>query len=413
MNETGAAAVNEVEQNQHRRRRSRGQNGSKFKRGDSYTIVYRTREGKQKWEGGFPTSDLAQARLNEVLVALRNNKYVELTDQTFKEFCDDSMEKAKHVLKPKTWTGYESALKKWLIPKFGNWPICNINRSAVKDFVDSLLSNPKLGRKAVKNTASLLHRFLEEALDREVIAVNPARKIEIPEGNDEEVVIPTGEEISKVLAKLPTVCQYLVIAGAFTGARRGELLGLRWNNIDLARGIIDVQKNLQRVTKKLLDGGTFRNVERVGNTGLALLTPKTKKARRLVEIGPVLTSLFRRMNQERNGCEFVFHDELGKPIDPDRAGKIILAARKEAGVKFRLHLLRHVHSSLLVEAGANIKQAQARLGHANASTTADIYTHVVSNEGRKFSEKVEAALPCVSLLLANGEEQPATSGFVN
>jgi integrase len=65
------------------------------------------------------------------------------------------------------------------------------------------------------------------------------------------------------------------------------------------------------------------------------------------------------------------------------------------------------------EAGANIKQIQARLGHANASTTADVYTHVLSNEGRKFSEKIEAALPFVSLTLANGQEKPAKSGFVN
>jgi hypothetical protein len=68
---------------------------------------------------------------------------------------------------------------------------------------------------------------------------------------------------------------------------------------------------------------------------------------------------------------------------------------------------------LLVEAGANIKQAQARLGHASAMTTADIYTHVVSDEGRKLSTKVEAALPFVSESLASGQPKPTTSGFVN
>ena len=115
------------------------------------------------------------------------------------------------------------------------------------------------------------------------------------------------------------------------------------------------------------------------------------------------------MKQERNGCEFVFHDEAGKPIDPDMASKTICRARKEAGVKFHLHILRHLHGSLMLEAGANLKQVQARLGHANASTTADVYTHVVTNEGHEQSEKIEAALPCVSLLLANGAEELATA----
>jgi integrase len=401
--------VTAVEQKHPRRRRSRAQRGSIIKRGESWTIVYRTPEGKQKWEGGFEKRDRAQARLDEVLVAIRNNKYVERTDETFKEFSDESMERAKHTVKPKTWTGYESALKKWLVPAFGDWPISDITRPAVNKFLDSLRANPKLGPKSVRSIVSTLHRFLEEALDRGDIAANPAHKLKLPALDDNEVVPPTDAEIFKVLAKLPAVYQHLVITGAFTGARRGELLALRWDDIDLARGTLNVSKNLQGVPKKLLDWGTFRNVERLGATSLALLTPKTKKSRRLIEAGPELTSLLRRMNEERNGSEFVFHDELGKPIDPGYATKRICRARKEAGVKFHLHLLRHVHSSLLIEAGANIKQAQARLGHANAATTADTYTHVVTNEGRKLSKKVERALPSVSLMLANRR----TTGPVN
>jgi integrase len=132
-------------------------------------------------------------------------------------------------------------------------------------------------------------------------------------------------------------------------------------------------------------------------------------------MGPILASLFKRMMAEtaRNDCPFVFQDEFGKAIDPDRATKILRAARKEAGVRrFGLHSLRHLHSSLPVDAGANIKQAQARLGHASAMTTADIYTHVVSDEGRLLSEKVEAALPFVSERLAGNQMRAALPEFV-
>jgi integrase len=65
-----------------------------------------------------------------------------------------------------------------------------------------------------------------------------------------------------------------------------------------------------------------------------------------------------RMKQNGNGCPFVFQDEFGKAIDPDRVNKILRAAQKTKGVHFRLHSLRHLHSSLLVEAGANIKQVR-------------------------------------------------------
>jgi integrase len=168
-----------------------------------------------------------------------------------------------------------------------------------------------------------------------------------------------------------------------------------------------IQKTLQRVPKKMLESGKFENVERLGDTGLALLAPKSKKSRRWIEMGTSLASLFERMKKERNECPFVFQDEFGKAIDPDRVNKILRAAQEKAGVKFHLHSLRHLHSSLLVQAGANIKQAQARLGHANASTTMNIYSHVLDDESRTFSEKVEAALPFVSLSLAGNQKLAA------
>jgi integrase len=397
-----------------RRTRKRGQRGSIDKRGSTWRIIYRMPNGKQKWEGGFSSKGAAQDRLTEVLGQIKGNKFVEPTDLTFRQFCDNWMEAEKRNLKPKTWSWYQSALKKWITPQFGDWPICDINRAAVMAFVDSLLSNPKLGRKFVKNTANLLHRVFEKALDREIIAANPARKIEIKTDSDEDggtlsddQVAKIREDLTKVLVKLPApVYQYILIASVLTGARRGELLGLRWEDVDCERGAIHIQKTLQRVPKKMLDGETFK-LERLGDTGLALLSPKSKKSRRWIEMGTSLASLFERMKKERNDCQFVFQDEFGKAIDPDRVNKILRAAQKEAGVKFRLHSLRHLHSSLLVQAGANIKQAQARLGHANASTTMNIYSHVLDDESRAFSEKIESALPFVSDSLARNQIKAA------
>ena len=270
------------------------------------------------------------------------------------------------------------------------------------------------------SAVTLLHHLFEEAIDREIIAVNPARKMKIKTDSDEdggalsdEQVAKIREDLTKVLVKLPApVYQYILIASVLTGARRGELLGLRWEDVDCERGAIHIQKTLQRVPKKMLDYGTFKNVERLGDTGLALLTPKSKKSRRWIEMGTSFTSLLERMKKERNDCPFVFQDEFGKAIDPDRVNKILRAAQEEAGVQFRLHSLRHLHSSLLVQAGANIKQAQARLGHANASTTMNIYSHVLDDESRTFSQKIETSLPFVSVSLAGNQIKAALPELV-
>ncbi len=162
-----------------RRAKRRGQRGSIFRRpgASNYTIIYRAPDGKQKWESGFANKEDAQTRLDVVLGSIRKNAYVEAKKVRFEEFCDDWMGKAKATLKPKTWASYHSALKNWITPKFGQWLICDINRAAVKDFKDELLASKELSRKFVKNVLILLHRLFEEAIDREYIAANPARKL--------------------------------------------------------------------------------------------------------------------------------------------------------------------------------------------------------------------------------------------
>ncbi len=117
-----------------RRTRSRGQRGSIMRRRGAafYTIVYRAPGGKQKREGGFRTKENAQQRLDVMLGSIRSNTYVEPKAIRFENFCSDWMGNAKAILKPKTWASYQSALKNWITPKFGDWEIADINRASVK-----------------------------------------------------------------------------------------------------------------------------------------------------------------------------------------------------------------------------------------------------------------------------------------
>jgi len=138
--------------------------------------------------------------------------------------------------------------------------------------------------------------------------------------------------------------------------------------------------------KKMLDGGMFRNIERLGNTGFALLTPKSKKSRRQIEMGPALTSLLERMKHHGNSCQFVFQDEFGKAIDPDRVNKILRAAPQQ-----RVFISAStVLDTCIRVCWSRQERISSRLRSASVTraTTADIYTHVVSDEGRKLSEKV-------------------------
>src|ERR1700683_1907477 len=170
------------------------------------------------------------------------------------------------------------------------------------------------------------------------------------------------------------------------------------------------------IPKKLLSGGEFRKVERIGETGLAMVTPKSKKARRSVELPPKLAELLVALRNRQKNTEstFVFQNEIGAPIDPDSVYDVLHTAQDKAGARrFGLHGLRHLYSSPLVANKVDVKFAQARLGHASAMTTLNIYSHEMTKHGHEYAAAIEAAFPFVSNLLAEGQIAVPTQQNVN
>lgn len=118
-----------------------------------------------------------------------------------------------------------------------------------------------------------------------------------------------------------------------------------------------------------------------------------------------------RQKQIAGDSKFVFQDELGRPLDPDFVYSVLHTAQDAAEVeRFGLH---HLYCSLLVNSGAQVKDAQQRLRHASAMTTLDNYAHAISEDGRKFSDAVEGAFFSVSNLLAEGNSGETTQGMLN
>jgi integrase len=397
------------------RRRHRGQAGSVLKRGFGYTIVYRV-NGKQTWQSGFATKKEAQDRLTIVLASIGANTYVEPKQVSLETFVNDWMTASKATLKPKTWASYQSALDVWILPKFGQWLLPDIGRGAVGAFKAELIAaistttERPLSRKSVRNTMRLLHNILEEAVDREYIAVNPARERKRNGDKEQrpEHEMPTPAEVVATFAGLPAMYQALLYTGAVTGFRRAELLGLKWDDVDWLNGSIRVRRTLQRIPKELLESGKFRNIERIGNTGLALLPPKSIGASRTVEMPAKLEALLRSLRDPGNssGSSFVFRNPAGDPIDPDAVYDVLHEAQDKAKVKrFGLHSLRHLYASLLMANHADVKFAQKKLGHASATTTLDIYSHSISERGHALAAAVDAAFPSVSTLLAKQEDE--------
>lgn len=140
--------------------------------------------------------------------------------------------------------------------------------------------------------------------------------------------------------------------------RRGEICGLTWNNVDLEKGIVTVAQTILDLQGKLL-----------------ISTPKSKESRRTISIGPnVIQALAEHRDKVTGMWVFPSVEDMNKPWQPNKFYKAFRGIIKLAGLKIRLHDLRHTHATQLVHNGVDLDSVQKRMGHAEITTTA-LYLH--------------------------------------
>src|SRR5271165_2082293 len=171
--------------------------------------------------------------------------------------------------------------------------------------------------------------------------------------------------------------------GAMTGMRRGELCGLKWGDVDLEAGALRVSRARVVVNYQVHESA-----------------PKTAKSARTIGIDPATLAALRqhraRQAVERLaagelwvGDEYVFCDERGRPLHPQRVTKMFAVRARDAGLPVvKLHALRHGHATAGITAGVDVKVMSERLGHASYSITADIYSHVSAAVDQAAAAKV-------------------------
>ena len=214
----------------------------------------------------------------------------------------------------------------------------------------------------------------------------------LPYNNENETKVFTVEQQEKflqIIKKSKYRMEFIVALG--TGLRIGELVALRWKDIDFSNGILVVNKALSRAYK-IIDGKRKFVIEET--------IPKTKSSIRKVEIPFNVLEELKKYKKEQDNykkefCEiyedkdFVFANEIGQFIRPDTLNKALSKILKENNMKhINFHALRHTYATRLFERGVPLKTVQKLLGHASIKITADIYTHVMRTEKIEAVEKL-------------------------
>lgn len=258
-----------------------------------------------------------------------------------------------------TRRNYSYAISKWINPKLGHISISDINRNMIQEYIVNLAK--KYRRETVINITKVLSQSFKYAVYNNYISDNPYKDIKIPRDKEyKEIQVFDAEEINKILSVKGFPVQKSMVNLAFrTGMRIGEILTLKWEDINIESGFLTVRRTLSTYT----------------NGKAEICPPKTKYSKRRIDLD--IQSLKMLESIEKKG-EFIFCKKDKTIFSRQYINQVFRKMCKNAGVPYRcFHSLRHTHATILLAANVNPKVVQIRLGHSTISTTLDIYSHLI------------------------------------
>ncbi len=351
-----------------------------------YVVVElpRSEEGKrrQKWHGGFATRREAEATRARLIHELNTGSYIEPHAVTLSKWVSDWwLPTTKTRVKPSTLDSYRRNLELHALPHLGNRQLRYITPAMLNVLYSRLLASGNkvrkggLSPKTVRYIHTILHKALADAVDAGMIGVNAAERAKPPRPRAtaaREILFWEPEELRRFLRlihghRLEAAWRL----SAMTGMRRGEVLGLRWADLDLDAARISVRRALVSVGYQIITS-----------------TPKNHLAR-VIDLDATTVQCLRRHRKQQDGDraewgneyqdeDLVFCKENGTPVHPHTFSQAFqrLIAKSDLR-RIRLHDLRHTHATIALKAGIQIKVISERLGHETPAFTLKQYAHVI------------------------------------
>lgn len=344
-----------------------------------------TEDGKQRfrWVSGKTQAE-ALAKVAEVKQRLANGTYTD-TKLTVASYLERWLDEKARTLKPSTLEQYETCISRCIVPRVGSIKLDKLTPMQVQTLVNEIQDASGAARAAKCRT--VLFSAYKQAIRWQLVARNPVEATDPVKEPHREMVLWEPEQAARFLdvAREHRLYAFFYLSIA-TGLRRGELLGLRW--VDIEGSLLHVKQTLVKVGSKLI-----------------ISTPKTRKGFRTVALSPdVLEVLLLHhqlqeaertvLGEEWAHPELVFASEVGTPLNPDNLKRVRDHLMNKAGVPLvRLHDLRHLHASVAIHSGMDAKVLADRLGHSRASFTLDHYTHLFESQRAQSAVSLLDFLP--------------------
>jgi integrase len=329
----------------------------------------------------------AERELTKLLRQIDTGSFADPGRETVSECFDRYMEHARTRTRAATWNRYLQLVRRHIVPTIGSVRLSKLRPAHIQSVVDTMLRQG-LAPRTVIQAYRVLSVAFRQAVRWEIVAVNPVAAIRPPRAERPRLSVPDAGALAAILRAAETTQFHVPVAvAATTGLRRGEVLGLRWRDVDLEAGLVHISATLQRVAGEL-----------------CFLDPKTDRSRRTVGLPVMTVDLLRKHRKEQGerrlllgaswaAKDVVFDRGDGTPIDPGHFSHAFHRIATAAGQPHvRLHDLRHAFATVLLVQGIHPKIASEALGHASVGFTMDVYSHLLPSMQEVAARAVQEAL---------------------
>jgi integrase len=367
------------------KRRGHGE-GSIYQRKDGRWAASISLENRRRKYFYGETRREVQEKLKIALREQQQGMLATGPQQTLKAYLEQWVEQVyRPTVKPLTYQQCRSAVYHHLIPALGSTPLQKLTAAQVQR-----LCTQKLDAGLAPRTVAVIHAMLQRALENAVkwglVSRNVAKLVTLPRVERYNAQTLTSEQAMKLLeVARSSRIETLLLMAITTGMRQGELLALRWSDIDFDQGIVFVRRTVARITGR----------------GHVESEPKTKSSRRRIVLPAVTLQALKEHQQRQEQARsklgdrwheqgLVFAGRYGRYLHTDSLAKTFHRLLAQAGLPhMRFHDLRHSAATILLAAGVHPKMVQELLGHSTISMTMDIYSHVLPPMQQEVANKMD------------------------
>ena len=345
-----------------------------------------TQRKRYRWSTHKTERETTEGHLTQLLAQAQAGGGIPPAKLLLRDYLDQWLrDYATGACAPSTFRGYQFIVRRHVIPALGTTPISRLTAQAILGYLGTLRTR-RLSATTALNHYRLLHEALQHALEWGLIARHPMDFVPPPRRATREMRVWDEEQVRLFLAEARRSSKYyeVYLTAVLTGMRQAELLGLRWQDLDLVLGTATVQQTLQRIGGAIVIG-----------------EPKTARSRRQVALPSVVCEALRQLRTQQAaerrawGAAYqdrglVFAQGDGRPLHAHNLVRRDFQPliRRVGLPRIRFHDLRHTHASHLLRSGAHARLVADRLGHSSPAFTLAVYGHVLPGMHEEAARKV-------------------------